>query len=73
MLHCDTCAVFFLMILVSLSGRLTYSKVSTFMKKQANSINMYNSITTSGNKTISLSGNHLIYGRKSSSDKFHPM
>ena len=62
-----------LMILVSQSGRLTYSKVITFLKKQPKTSNMYKSITTSGNKTINLSGNHLIYGRKSSSDKFNPM
>ena len=61
------------MIPVSPSGRLTYSKVSTFLKKQYETINMYKSIKTSGNKTISLSGNHLIYGRKTAVGKFNPM
>ena len=33
----------------------------------------YKSIISSGNKTISLTGNHLIYARIGSADKFDPM
>ena len=54
-------------------GSITYSEVRTFMKKQSTMVGMYRSITTSLNKTISLSGDHLIYARSPGTDKFNPM
>ena len=58
---------------VSSEGRLQYSEVRTFLQKQDSVIGVYRSITTSGNSTISLSGNHLIHAKKISNDKFTPM
>ena len=50
-----------------------YSKVTILMEKRHNVTCMYRIITTEFNRTISLTGNHLIYTRKHSSDKFIPM
>ena len=58
---------------VTSDGNIIFSEVRAFVKKQSTVINMYKSITTSLNKTIRLSGNHLIYARKNSSEKLHPM
>ena len=58
---------------VSSEGRLQHSEVRTFLRKEESVIALYRSITTSGNNTISLSGNHLIHARKISNDKFTPM
>ena len=60
-------------ILVSSAGRLMYSKLRTFLKKQNATVLKYKSIATSVNNTITLTGNHLIYGRKSFTDEFNPM
>ena len=43
------------------------------MKKQQIGIAMYKTLTTSKNKTVQLSGDHLIYARKNSFNKYHPM
>ena len=61
------------MFSVSADGKLTYSKLTTFLKKRSSMNSMYRSITTFRNKTISLSGNHLIYSKKNENDKFNPM
>ena len=61
------------MLKVSSRGNLKYSKVGAFMKKQHKTTTVYKSITTSKNKTIHLSGNHLIYVQKNKMDKFNPM
>ena len=61
------------MKLVLPSGSVSYSQVTSFMKKQQVITRMYISITTSWNNTLSLSGNHLIYTRKSYMEKFMPM
>ena len=66
-----THALYFIHV-VSTDGKLTYSKVTTFLKKWPSMITTYKSITTLRNKTISLSGNHLIYARKDGNDKFNP-
>ena len=54
-------------------GSLTYSEIKVFMKRQPTDITMYKSITTSSNQTINISGNHIIYRRKSATDKFNPV
>ena len=59
--------------LVSSRGNLMYSEVRTFRQKQNAVTSVYKSITTAENNTISLSGNHLIYARKSCNGKFNPM
>ena len=55
---------------VSEDGSMVYSEVRTFMDKNPAVTNPYRSITTLGNKTISLTGNHPLYARKSSTEKF---
>ena len=58
---------------VTASGSVKYSSVKAFLKKQSDVIMNYKSIATFLNKSISLSGNHLVYARKHDSDKFHVM
>ena len=50
-----------------------YSDVEIFWKNQLDVITNYKSITTSLNKTLILTGNHLIYARRYDKDKFYPM
>ena len=77
--HSNVCSQIFNIILlnaiyiVSSSGNVVFNEVKTFMKKQPEVMAIYMSVTTSLNTTIGVSGNHLIYTRKSSSDKFYPM
>ena len=59
--------------IVSSSGVLIYSEVKTFLKTQSDVIINYNSITTSLNETLIVTGNHLIYARRCFNDKFNPM
>ena len=59
------------LLLVTLEGRLKYSEVRAVLHRTPNVITVYKSITTQGNRTISLSGNHLVYTRKSHHDKFN--
>ena len=54
-------------------GQVTYSYIDTFLHKQHNVAIMYKSIRTSLNETITLTGSHLIYSRKSFTDKFNEM
>ena len=56
---------------VSSGGRLTYSRVKAFQKKQYSMTSVYKSISTSSNNTITLSENHLIYTRKNCINKFN--
>ena len=63
----------FVLLAVSKDGKLTYSKVTTFLKKWPAMISTYKSITTLRYKTISISGNHLIYARKDGNDKLNPV
>ena len=65
--------LYFLGHTVSHSGNIVYSEIRGFMKKQHTGIVMYKTLTTSKNKTIQLSGDHLIYARKTSLNKYHPM
>ena len=58
--------------LVSTDASIVYSAVMTFLKIKHSEVTMYKSIKISGNKTIDLTGNHLIYSRKCSTDKFNP-
>ena len=51
----------------------TYSEVGAFLMKEHTAIVTYKSIVTSLNQTISLTGNHLIYGRKHSTENFFAM
>ena len=70
---CDSATVeFFSFHTVSSGGILTYSQVTMFLK-QPNQILKYQSITTVGNETLSLTGNHLVYARKCNSDQFIPV
>ena len=50
-----------------------YSEVTAFLMKDSTTITVYKSIVTSTNQTISLTGSHLIYGRKCSTDNFAAM
>ena len=61
-----------LLLLVLSEGKLIYSEVRTVLHRTPDAITVYKSITTEGNKTISLSGNHLIYTRESHNEKFNP-
>ena len=56
--------------LVTSDGQIAYTKVRTFIKKQPTMSMMYRTITTNGNITIRLTGNHLIYARKKSTEEF---
>ena len=58
---------------VSLAGAVTYSKVTTFLKRQPNMITQCKSITTFNNKTLILTANHLVYARKCAADQFNVM
>ena len=71
--HCHVSKSFFLWHLVSLSGHIVNSEIRSFMKKQPEVMTIYRSITTTLNKTISLTGSHLIYARQTTSGKFNPM
>ena len=59
-------SISFLLLLstVSSTGAITYSEVRAFLKKQPTIITEYKSITTLGKEIITLTGNHLLYGRK---------
>ena len=59
--------------IVSLCDGITYNEVKAFLKKQPDAIMEYKRISVLGNKTVSLSGNHLIYSRTSYSDRFLSM
>ena len=52
---------------------MTYGEVTVFLKKRPTVTTMYKSITTTSKNTIRLTENHLIYTRKSCTDKFIPM
>ena len=58
---------------VSLDGTTRYSRVMAFLKNQHFTTNTYQSISISSNKSINLSGDHLIYARKGYAEKFYPM
>ena len=61
------------LIPVSSGGSLIYSEVRTFLKKDPAVTNKYKSVTSVGNNTISLTGNHPLYARKSCTEKFSIM
>ena len=58
---------------VSSSGEITYSEVKMFLKQKPDVIMKYKSLRTLQNKTITLTGNHLLHARKRSSDMFFPL
>ena len=58
---------------MSWNSDVVFSEVRIFLKKQYTGINMYTSIKTFDNYTISMTGNHLIYARKSGTESFNPM
>ena len=51
---------------------MTYSEVKAFLKKEQTVISQYKLIATM-NKTLTLSGDHLVYTRKRLVDRFYPM
>ena len=55
------------------SAGVEYSEVITFMKNKGTVLTMYKEITTSLNKTISLSPDHLLYARRNATGIFNPM
>ena len=55
------------------NGEAIYSEVRAFLKRQPDVIVSYKTIKTLWNQTLSLSGNHLIYARKSGQGVFIPM
>ena len=57
---------------VSSTGIVKYTQIRAFLKKQPNIMTQYISISTE-NETITLTGNHLMYGRKDVSKQFYPM
>ena len=59
--------------LVSSDGSLMHTNVRAFMKKEHNVTSTYKIITTLLNNTISLTGNHPLYAKKTSTDKFSVM
>ena len=58
---------------VSASGKVIHSKVVAFFKKLPNMITQYKSITTFGNESLIVSGDHLVYAKVSLADQFKPM
>ena len=57
---------------VSQSDVVIYSEVTAFLKKQPNIMTQYKSIHT-GNSTLTLTENHLVYGRKHFAARFYLM
>ena len=55
--------IYYIFDVVSETGELTYNSVTVFLKQQSNTMTQHKSIETR-NKTIILTENHLIYGRK---------
>ena len=60
------------MLIVSSSGSVIYSEVRSFLKKKQKIITGYMSIVT-GNETLTLTGNHLVYASKRSDDQYKSM
>ena len=60
------------MLIVSSTGELTCSEVTTFLKKKRDTVTLYKS-TVTVNETLSLTGNHLVYARKTFDYQFNPM
>ena len=52
-------------------GNRKYKEVTAFMKKQPTLTALYKSITTSCNKTVRLSEDHLIYARQGYAETFY--
>ena len=63
--------VTFVLTVSSADGNIEFSEVITFLKKRHTGITMYKSINISGNRTICLTGNHIIYSRKYSTEMFN--
>ena len=63
--------ILFCVLLVSSVGTVTYSEVRTFLKKQPNIMTQYMSILTM-NATLAVTGNHLIYSRKTYAEELIP-
>ena len=55
---------------VSKNGSLIFSDVMAFMERKHNVTTKYKLITTLLNQTISLTGNHPLYTRRRSTEKF---
>ena len=59
-------------MILNLAGT-AYSEVTMIMKNQNPVSSIYKQITTSLNKTISLSADNLIYARRNATKTFNPM
>ena len=59
-------------LVVSSTETITYTEVTAFLKRQPNILTQCKSIATM-KETIILTGNHLIYARKTLDDQFNPM
>ena len=59
-------------LIVSSAGIVAYSEVRTFLKKQPSIMTRYKSIATL-NGTLAVTGNHLIYARKTFAKELSPM
>ena len=57
--------------IVASNGTVIYSEVKAFLKKETNVITQYKSVATM-NKTLTLSGDHLVYARKRLVNRFYP-
>ena len=64
---------FFDFLSASQGSKVTYTEVRRFLKYNPGTIFKFKSITTSWNKTIALTGDHLIYAKKSCDGKFNPV
>ena len=58
--------------LVSEGGKTQFSQVTSFMKRSPLSTAEYLFISTTTNTTIRMTGEHLIYNRKSDAEMFRP-
>ena len=63
----------FFFYLVSPDGTLVFSEVKIFLEKIYTVTSSYKLITTSRKNTLYLTGNHLIYTKKSYTDKYITM
>ena len=62
-----------LLLIASQDAKVTYTEVRAFLKYSPDTINKFKSITTSQNKTITLTEYHLLYARKGYYGNFNPV
>ena len=59
--------------LVLSNGSVTYSEVRMFQHNNPNTIETYKTIKTSFKESLTFTGNHLVFSRKSCYDNFNTM